>query len=618
MLHTTAESLHEVSPLINASADLAITADARIDNREVLISLLDFKHESPADIADNELILAAYEKWGENCPVYLLGDFAFVVWDRRRRILFCSRDHFGVKPLYYYYLPGHFFAFASEIKGLLCSHEVPRRLNEVQVADYLSGLFEDKANTFYENILRLPPAHSLTVGADRCLIRRHWELDPSAELRLASDEEYAASFQEKFTDAIRCRLRSAFPIGSHLSGGLDSSSVTCVARNLLREAGGSELHTFSNIFDDVAECDERPYINTVLDQGGYVPHYIHADRSSPLVDLERVFWHQDEPSIGPNHFLPWGLNQSARQAGVRILLDGFDGDTTVSHGVARFTELARAGEWKIFAQEASAVAHHFKVSPYDILQAYGLANIEELAKKQRWISFATAIQQINRNFHASRRKIIWHHGVRPLLPQSRLNSKKGSRSVIDPIVNPDFGRLVGLRERIELRNEVTSKPPRTNREDQWRKLTSGLFATVLELSDRSAAAFLLEARHPFMDKRLIEFCLALPVEQKLHQGWGRIVMRRAMSGILPAEICWRGGKADMTPNFLHGLLILDRAALEEGVLKHPQAIEKYINIDHLTELYQRLISSKKVRIADAITVCKAVTFGYWLRSAGFC
>ena len=340
MLWTTPESLHERLPVVNANGDIVLTADARIDNRDELIAAVGFSEDPTERISDSALILAAYQKWGERCPERLLGDFAFVIWDRRQQTLFCARDHFGVKPLYYYYRPGHLFACASEIKALLCLPKVPRQLNEVQVADYLAGIVEDKATTFYQNILRLPPAHSATVSPQGMRLHRYWALDPTSELRLGSDEEYAAAYREMFTEAVRCRLRSAFPRGSHLSGGLDSSSVTCVARKLSQQTDTPRWHTFSNIFEEVPQCDERPFINAVLAQGGYIPHYIHADRSSPLMDLERVFWHQEEPAIGPNHFLPWQLNQAASHAGVRVVLDGFDGDTTVSHGAARLTELA--------------------------------------------------------------------------------------------------------------------------------------------------------------------------------------------------------------------------------------------------------------------------------------
>lgn len=272
MLWTTPESLLEKLPLVNQSGDLAITADARIDNRDELIAALAFNDRPSEKITDSQLILAAYEKWGDRCLEHLLGDFAFAIWDGRNQIVFCARDHFGVKPFYYYYRAGQVFVFASEIKALLCLSEVPRRLNEVRIADYLTAMMEDKSNTSYQGILRLPPAHTMTVSYGGGIrLRSYWSVDPSRELRLNSDEEYADAFRELFTEAVRCRVRSAFPVGSHLSGGLDSSYITCIARELLPQEAGSVLHTFSNIFDDVAQCDERPFIEAVLAQGGLTP-----------------------------------------------------------------------------------------------------------------------------------------------------------------------------------------------------------------------------------------------------------------------------------------------------------------------------------------------------------
>jgi len=234
--------------MMSQAGNLVLTADACIDNRDeliVTIVTLGLADRPPAEIADSQLILAAYEKWGEYCPEKLLGDFAFAIWDERKQVLFCARDHFGVKP-FCYHQSEQFFVFASEIKALLCLPGVPCQLNEARVADYLEVLFEDKAMTFYQHILRLPPGHSITVGREETRLRSYWSLDPERELRLGSDEEYA--------EAMRCRLRSAFPIGSMLSGGLDSSSITCVARKLLAQNGGRRLHTFSAIFESLTRC----------------------------------------------------------------------------------------------------------------------------------------------------------------------------------------------------------------------------------------------------------------------------------------------------------------------------------------------------------------------------
>ena len=145
--------------------------------------------------------------------------------------------------------------------------EVPRRLNEVWVAYYLASRVKDKVITPYQEILRLPPAHSMTATCGDVSIRPYWALNLSRAVRLGSDEEYAEAFRELFTEAVRCRLRGAFPVGLLLSGGLDSSSIVCVARRLLAEDGDQRLHTFSAVFPDVPEIDEGVYMDAVLDQG---------------------------------------------------------------------------------------------------------------------------------------------------------------------------------------------------------------------------------------------------------------------------------------------------------------------------------------------------------------
>ena len=237
MLWITPESLLEKLPLVNQTDDFVITADARIDNRDELIAALGLSDRPTEKITDSQLILAAYEQWGKKCPEYLLGDFAFAIWDGYQQQLFCARDHFGVKPFYYYYRSNQSFIFASEMKALLCLPEVPRQVNEVRIADFLALMMEDKAITTYQDLLRLPPAHSILVSQEGIRLWSYWSLDPGRELRLESDEAYAEAFRDIFTEAVRCRLRTAFPIGSQLSGGLDSSSVTCMAWKLLAQAG---------------------------------------------------------------------------------------------------------------------------------------------------------------------------------------------------------------------------------------------------------------------------------------------------------------------------------------------------------------------------------------------
>jgi asparagine synthase (glutamine-hydrolysing) len=621
MLWTTPESLHEKLPLVSQSGDLVLTADARIDNRAELLAALGWSDRPEGEISDSQLILAAYEKWGERCPEKLLGDFAFAIWDSRQQQVVCARDHFGVKPFYYYYRPGRVFVFASEIKALLCLAEVPRRLNEVRVADFLAPMLEDRAITFYQDILRLPPAQAMIVRRTEVQMRPYWFLGDPSELRLSCDEDYAEQFRELFTEAVRCRLRSAFPIGSTLSGGLDSSSVTCVARALLQE-GGTQLHTFSSIFDAVPQCDERPFIQAVLERGGFVPHFIPGDQQGPLVDSDLVLWHHDEAFLGPNLYLPWRLNRAAQEAGVRVLLGGFDGDTTVSHGLAYLTELTYQGQWAAFAAEADELAKRANTTPLNILNSYGLVSLQELAHRWKWVAFARGVNQVSRYFNLSRRHLWLQHGVKPMIPKPvrqtwrKLRQRDEANGCGESIVNHSFARRIGMKARIRALDGSRSGPPLTLREEHRRSLSTGGLAYLLELNDRSAAAFSIEFRHPFMDKRLIEFCLALPSEQKIHQGWTRRVLRDAMAGIVPEPVRWRGTKINFHANFIYTLLTFERERLDEVLRTDLEPVAAYIDRQAVDRAYRRLTSQRDVRVDDAIAVWKAANLALWLRYTG--
>jgi asparagine synthase (glutamine-hydrolysing) len=617
MLQTTPESLLETLPLVGSTGNRVLTADVRLDNRQDLIEKLGLGDRPAEKVTDSQLILAAYEQWGDRCPTYFLGDFAFALWDKRQQHLFCARDRFGVKPFYYHYRSDRLFCFASEIKGLLCLPEVPHQINEVRIADYLYPMLEDPTATAYQGIYRLPPAQTLTLGIDGELkLRSYWTLPLGEELRLGSDAEYAEAFGELFAEAVRTRLRSAFPIGSHLSGGLDSSSVTCMARHLLQREPIEPLYTFSNVFDEVSECDERTYIQAVLNKGGLVSREVYPDRAGALSEWKILFCQDEEPCLlGANGYLIWGLNRAARAAGVRVVLDGFDGDTTVSHGAGYFAELARQGQWKSFIDEATALSQHFETSATSMLYLYAFPYLEDLARNREWVQFARTADGISRHFTVKRRKLGWQYACKPIVPQKLKQLWRALRGTTDPetaLIAPAFARRIGIEARA--RAIAPSQPSvASDREEQWRAFNSGSFTLVLEQVDRAAAACSIETRHPFLDTRLVEFCMALPTEQKLHQGWSRSILRRAMQGILPESIQWRGGKTDMSPACLHGLLTYNRTLLDRIVCQESACLEPYVNLPVLHQSYQRLLSGGKVSDEDVSHVWRSVGLALWLQ-----
>lgn len=623
MLRTTPESMHEKLPLVKGS--LAITADARIDNRDELADELELFDRPLEKISDSEFILSAYEKWGGNCPEHLLGDFAFAIWDEEKQQLFCARDHFGVKPFFYHYRSNQSFSLASEIKGLLCLSWIPCRLNETRVADYLSLMLEDQEITTFQEIVRLPPATKMWVDTDSIRSETYWSLDPTYELNLDSDEAYASAFREIFTESVRCRLRSAFPVGSQLSGGLDSSSVTCVARKVLDETTKEVLHTFSNIFDTIKTCDEQFYINKVLEQGDcYIPHYIHADTFGPLTDIEEIWKYEDEPVLGPSHYYIWRLNQAASDAKVKVVLDGFDGDTTVCHGVQRLSELAAQQKWVEFAESAEIAGKNYNVSPKALFFYYGLPQLRSLARSGRLIAFAKAADCIHRRFSYSRRSLYLHQGIKPLLARfldtfHRKDKKQSSSlATIDELVDSQLAERVGLQARIE-KYASDQSPPTSVRQAHWQSIVGGVLSLNLELVDRYAAAFGLETRHPFLDRRLVEFCLALPSDQKFDGGFGRVIMRRGLQSILPETIRVRGGKASMSLNFINGLMNIDAHLFERALSQNEQAVSPYVDSSKWRESWQRLKATtepgegEKVTNKDSLVVWRSTALALWLQ-----
>jgi asparagine synthase (glutamine-hydrolysing) len=577
MLWTTPESLVEQLPV--AKGHLAITADARIDNRDELISTLGLTRLDRL-ITDSDLILEAYKAWGERCPEQLLGDFAFAIWDGYHHWLFCARDPFGLKPFYYHW-SGQGFAFASEIKALLSHPDIPQQLNQTRIADYLLQIFADQTSTFYQAIVRLPPAHTLTVSPQGPQLAAYWTLDATKELRLGSDQDYADAYRELFTEAVRCRLRSAYPVGSMLSGGLDSSSIVCVAQTILDQP----LKTFSIIFDQISESDERSFIDAVLAGRNLEPYFIPGDSLPLLRSQPNVLHYQDEPFDAPNLFLNRGIWAIAQQQGVRVLLDGLMGDDVVSHGYAYLNDLAYQGHWITLARQIWAIAHRRGYSPWEPTWRY-----------------------------------IWNEGIKPRVPLALRNTWRQlhgydftSVTHLPRFIQPQLAQDLHLIERLQAIETARAPNRQTARDIHRANLTDGFLAAALEVFNKGSAEFGLETRLPFSDRRLVEFCLAIPPNQKLCQGWPRSIARRALDHILPEAIQWRDTKGDLSYNLVHTLNTEQNhleTLLSSRVMQ--QQLESYLSAPALHDLVQKFLSGGSERSTHQLLLI--ATLAQWLTS----
>ncbi len=575
LLQTTPESAPEKQPLTNEDSALCLTLDGRIDNRSELRCLLDSKGSPPRHDTDAELVLRAYECWGEDCPSRLLGDFAFAIWDARKKQLFCARDFVGVKP-FYYHRSASLFAFASEIRAVLALDAVPRRLNESRVADFLVEELdrEDEESTFYQDVQRLPAGHSLTVAPGRFALRDYWDLKSPPVLKLGSLREYGEAFREIFVEAVRCRLRSTHSVGSTLSGGIDSSSVVCTVRELLPAELKEPLHTISLVDADESNCGETPYIREVLRGGRLTPHIVRSDQVSLMTEQ---MTDSDEPFEIYTYFTNWFGFDAARKAGVRVLLDGISGD----HLIPPYTYLStlvRSWQWNILRRELSFGAREFGESRFSILRAHALA---------------------------------------PMLPGlfelwRRVRGRKPRPYPESSRINPEFAVRTGIPERFELqRRKLWAASRDIGTLHAW-SFTCGVLPFFFEHSGRLAATLGVEARHPFSDRRVIDFFLSLPLHTKTYSPLPKRVIREGMRGILPEMVRARTTLAHPGAAFMTSLLKQDPALLvPQQFTQALGPVKGYVNLDAINAENGRFNSGSR----DAgDSVWQALNLALWLRS----
>ncbi len=613
-LHTTPEDAGAGQPLENGAAGLVVAADARIDNRDELIRALGRAHRLTHASPDAALILAAYAEWGEACPERLLGDFAFVVWDAPRRRLFCARDHLGIRPFYYHHRRG-FFVAASEIKGLHALPEVPRAVSALRVADFITRESFDAETSFYEGVLRLPPAHSLTLGAEGApRLRRYWAFDGASELRLDSDRAYEEAFLEHFTEAVRCRLRAAAPVGVMVSGGLDSSSVACVARDLLGARARLPLSTFTATFpgltgEDRRRADESEYQQALDAQGGFRMHYVPLSDLSPLAYTPHVLGALDQPGFMGNPYLTCAAFEAAEGQGIGVMLDGCEGDSAVSHGYGRLGELTMAGAWPTLQYELQQLAVRNGSDERRLFLRYAAPLAARRAARNP-LGFALRdAAALGRILGEPAARILWRESLKPALRRLRGGAASAAEAVWPGfrILNPDLLESSGYQERYDAHRRQYLAADFTERNVHWANLHlgAGLVSVVEEEVNSLASAAGLEVRHPFYDIRLMSFCLSLPADQKLRDGWTRSILRRSMAGILPPTIQWRPGKGDLSPDSAAKLFTMEADRIGALFAEDADLLAPYFDM-------KRLRAAVEAR--DYMKTSVALTLAAWLRA----
>jgi len=558
LLATTPELQFEKQPFAHAETDCVISADVRLDNRNKLLESFELneRHDS---IGDAELILMAYLKWGEICVDRLLGDFAFAIWDPRHQMLFCARDHFGMRPLCYHHMPGRHFLFASDARAILVLPQVPYRINEGRVADFLVPELEwyDYTSTFFEDVYRLPPGHKAIVTPSGLEVTEYWHPQPGPKLGAMSDDDYRQGFLEVFTNAVEARLRAPTgTVGSMLSGGMDSGSVVAIAKEAHKKRGDGPLPTFSAArrridggFD--VDCPESKAIHAASSMPSISPTLIHPDALGDI--FEPLTTGFDEPFDGVFVILK-AIYLAAHDSGVRVVLDGGGGDIVFNAGTY-IERLIRQGNFKLaMAEIVSEHRHWSTTTPVPSLVRHARAAItpEALKKLFRGIRYRRAHQEYVR---AS-------------------------------LISPDFAQRVGIEDRFERMRRIFPEGWTPDYAVEfcdkiWPNMTAGR-----ERYARIAAATGMEARDPFMDKRVIEYCSRLPGRLRFRNGWPKMILREVMAETLPHEVLWTCRKPHLGWLFYEEITKAAMNRCELSIARLETNLKGYVDPDVLSNAWR--------------------------------
>jgi len=520
LLATTPEAAVEVLPLEHAGSGCVITADARLDNRADLARDLGLDPGARL-IGDGEMILMAYLRWGEDCAAHLLGDFAFAIWDPRRARLFAARDHMGTKQLIYG-LSGGRLIFATHASAVRAVDPDRFPLSIPRIADFLEDLEEiDFVSTFYDGILRLPPAHVLRFDGNGLALRRYWTLEAGPELRLGSDAAYEAAFLDVFGEAVRCRLRAHGPVGSMMSGGMDSNTICAVAAEILAADGNGPLRTFSIVGPDPEICPETRAIHAAMTMSGIAPTSVDYTRWGALRPrLIQALRRMEDPFDGHLNLLR-GVYALAAQSGVRVVLDGMGSDAVFLPGDLHRRFMQR-GHWRRVLRDARGARLFWGEGPPPV-RALILAAVR---------AYAPGVHRTLRSVLAPRDDV-------EIPPYTLVSDELAQQVDMD------------ARRRRYARNTA---PDAERVRGGHHALVHPNFAVALESYDRAAASAPVEPRDPYVDLRVIDFCLSLPAEQAQLDGWPKILLRRAMKGRIPDAILWRRGKENLSGHATDSLI----------------------------------------------------------------
>ena len=580
LLRLLPEDCFDRQPL-SAAGVTALVADVRLDNRQELELELGFSSQQAAVMADSDVLLAAWQRWREQCVDHLSGAFSFAVWNQQEQHLFLARDHTGERPLVYA-SAANCFAFASMPKGLHPLSFVGSEIDEEYVARYLMLANISTERTIFRNIQSLPPGCALSIHRDKKKLWRHWQTDHLPELRLGSPEEYLDCFREKFDQAVRTRLRTPGGVGAQLSGGLDSGAVAATAARLL---GVTEITCFTAV---PRSTFKSPGSATHFDNEGEAaaevaalyPNMRHVLVDSSATSFLDILDHNnnlyDHPCYGPSNEV-WSnaIMARAREAGITVLLNGNCGNSTLSYeGMPALSVWFRSGQWRTLARVA-----------WQLRQA-----------------------------HSASVRLMVRHAVWPSLPfwLRRMTDPHMRNFSFDYTpLNPE------IAQRPDLQRDALHDLNRTTSDGRSMLRTMLEYGDVSETNVASQGGWQLDYRDPTFDRRVVEFCLTVPLEEFLRGGQMRSLARRAMVGRLPAGTLNRRIRGRQSADWYLNLeAVRGRMATELERLQGSPLASRMLDLPRMRSLLENWPSSGFDRLdivrSHHITLTRGFSVGKFL------
>lgn len=459
---------------------------------------------------DTEVILASYDYWGTNCLLHFDGMFAFAIYNRQSEELFCARDRFGEKPFHYYF-DNERFMFASEMKSLWAVG-ADKSIDDYFVYLYLNmGLHEnpnDRKRTFFKTVFRLMPGHYFIYRKGQKINQiKYWSINSPMRESDISFQEACDKFKELFFKSVSFRLRSDVPLGTSLSGGLDSSAVALVMYSLNKDAASQIC--FSARFND-KDLDEGYYMQKVVENKNIEHHETYPNEQNLMSEMKTIMYHQEEPFASASIFAQWEVFKLAKQKGVTVLLDG-QGSDEILAGYSHF--------FKSFFREK--YLYSGKKALHKAIDGYQRNNI------------VTNPIHVDMKFLAEAR-----------CPETQQILRNIKRRTIGVSATPEIHKdLHGAYKHIKAPFAIfTSLNPELN----YFTTVSGL-EKLLRFADRNSMAHSLEVRLPFLSHELVEFLFTLPSDYKIYEGWTKALIRYSLSDMLPKEVAWRKIKLGFQP-----------------------------------------------------------------------